>query len=410
MVVLASLTVVLAFLVVASTRSSLYRYAGGVALAGHLLLAVVVLPYLPYEWDVDRFHEVAVGILHGADANPLSTLDAFGTFQAVVYTAFGADPTTLAVVNGLVAVLTPIPVCYLALRLYDPLESANGLLLVVLFLPLPFLFGSLPMRDALSTLLALTTLAVLAGVVAERRYWWSLSIPPLWGMVFLLREELALLLALGVAGAAFVEVLRHSTDRTVTLTSLGVAAVPIGVAGFGLFTALFPIEALNARLQYRATGGATYLGFMEYESWLDVLLAAPIRAVYFQFAPFPLHVDSAFDLVAVSSLPILIVLATTAYLSLRSVDADLAVAFPLLIVYVGGIVGYGLIDANFGTTVRHRTVFVLLLATFSAPILESWYDSLTRWVNEASRQPGQTDEQQREAEELHPGAEARPEH
>lgn len=410
MVLLASVAVVLAFLLVARRQSDHYRAAAGVALLGHLLLAVVVLPYLPYDWDVDVFHEVAVSILQGAETSPLSPLDAFGTFQAVVYASFGSDPTTLAIVNGFLAILIPIPACYVAQRLYDPLGSTNGLLVVALYLPLPFLFSSLPMRDALSTLLALTLLALLVRVVAERRHWWSLAIPPLWGMLFLLREELALLVVLGAAGAAFVDGLRWTTDWNLTLASLSLGAVPIGVTGFGLFALLFPIEALNARLAYRASGGATYLGSMQYESWLDVLLAAPIRAIYFQFAPFPLHVDSAFDLVSAASLPILIVLATSAYLSLRTVDADLAVAFPLLIVYVGGIVGYGLIDSNFGTTIRHRTVFVLLLAIFSAPVLESWYDSLLQRVEEASRQPRETGEQQSEAEKLHPGSEVGAKH
>jgi hypothetical protein len=400
MVVLACVAVAVLFVLVGRRRSRLYRYAGGVALAGHVGVALVVLPLLPYDWDVDEFHGIATGILHGAETNPTSTLDAFGTVQALVYAAFGADPTTLAIVNGLLAVLIPLPICYLARRLYDPLESTDGLLLTLLFLPFPFLFNSLPMRDALSTLLAVTLLALCVRTIADRQYWWSITLPPLWGMVFFLREELAFLILLGAAGSALVAAIGRVADRDVTLASLTLAGLPVAVCGFALFSRLFPVDALNSRLQYRIMGGAAYLGFEQYDSWLDVVLAAPVRALYFQFAPFPLHVDSTFDLLAVLALPSLVVLATTAYLSLRAVETDPVVTFPLLIVYVAGILGYGLIDSNFGTTIRHRAVFVFLLAAFSAPILESWFRSVRSRVDDALDQRRETDEHQRKAQEL----------
>ncbi|QLH81402.1 glycosyltransferase family 39 protein [Halosimplex pelagicum] len=400
MVALAVVAVALAFALVARRRSRTYRLAAGLALAAHLVFALVVLPLLPYTWDIGTFHEIATGLLEGAEAGPLSSLDAFGTVQALVYASFGADPTTMAVVNGLVAVLTPLPACYLARRLYDPLESTDGLLLALLFLPFPFLFASLPMRDALSTLLALTLLAVCVRAVADRRHRWALAAPPLWGMVFLLREELAFLVLLGAAGSLLVAALRRVTDRQITLASLALAGLPVAVAGFALFTRLFPVDALNSRLQYRIMGGAAYLGFERYGSWLDVLLAAPVRAIYFQFAPFPLHVDSAFDLLAVLSLPLLVVLATAAYLTLRRVEHDPVVTLPLLVVYLGGIVGYGLIDSNFGTTIRHRSFFVFLLAVFAAPALESWWRSLRVRVEKPLRQGRDRDEHQRETEEL----------
>jgi len=218
----------------------------------------------------------------------------------------------------------------------------------------------------------------------------------------LLREELALLILLGVVGALLVAAVRRVVDEDVSLCSLALSSVPVGICGFALFAVLFPVDALNARLQYRAMGGAAYLEFMRYESWLDVLLAAPVRAIYFQFAPFPLHVTSTFDLVAILSLPLLIALAVTAYRSIQAVETDSLVEILLGIVYVGGIVGYGLIDSNFGTTIRHRSVFVFLLAVFSAPILESWYRSLRQRVDKAIYQRRKTDENSAKLRNLTP--------
>jgi len=399
MAALAAVVAFAFFALLARGRSRLYRYAGGLALAGHILFALVVLPVLPYSWDIGIFHDVALGILAGGETAPFSPLDAFGTVQALLYAVFGPDPAVLSVFNGLLAVLMALPASYLAGRLYDT-ASTDGVVLAVLFLPFPFLFHSLPMRDALAALLALTTLAVCVRVLVDRQYPWAATLPPLWAMVALLREELAVLILLGFAGAALAAGLARVAGREPTLSSLALATIPVGLCGFALFASLFPVGALNERLQYRTFGGAAYLEFMRYESWLDVALAAPVRAIYFQYAPFPLHVDSAFDLAAALFTPVLVVLTVTAALSLRSADTDPLVELLLLVVYGGGVVGYGLVDANFGTTIRHRAVFVFLLVVFSTPVVESRYRSLRRRLDDALDQRGDGDGEQGKAEKL----------
>jgi len=404
MVVFAVLTVIALFALASRGRSRWYRYAGGLALAGHLVVALFVLPLLPYSWDIDLFHEVALGILSGAEMSPLSPLDAFGTVQALLYAVYGADPTVLSVFNGLFAVLLPLPAARIARRLYDRSVSTDGLVFVVLFLPFPFFFHSLPMRDALATLLALTTLAVCVEAAAGRRYQLAWLVPPLWTEVLLLREELAALVLLAVVGAVLVAGCRR-VFGALTPVSLALAALPVGLSGFALFASLFPVAGLNERLQYRAAGGAAYLQFMSYDSWLDVALAAPVRAIHFQYAPFPLHVDSAFDAVAVLALPLLVVLTVTAVLSLRAVDTDPLVVVVLGTFYLGGVVGYGLVDANFGTTIRHRAIFVVVLSIASTPVLASWTRSLRRRLDDPTDQRGDGHEQQGEAEKLDPGPE-----
>lgn len=367
-------SVVLLYAALARSRSRLYRRAAGVALAGHIFVAVVVLPAIPYDWDIALFHANALRILGGGATDAFSAVDAFATVQALVYAAFEPDTTALAIVNGLFAVLTPLPLCALAKHLYPDRNGTHGLLLLGLFCPLPFLFSSLPMRDALSTLLAVTVLAVIVHAATERDPFVALLAPPLGGALFLLREELALL-ALLAGGAAGLVVAAERVAGIRSLRALLPLAVPVGLVGVALFALVFPVGALNARLHYRAMGSAAYLNQMAYHTWLDVLLAAPIRAIYFQFAPFPLHVGSAFDLLAAASLPLVIALAAAAYWCLKDHETDPAAALGLLVFYGGGIVGYGLIDANFGTTVRHRTIFVFVLGVFAAPALELWYES-----------------------------------
>jgi hypothetical protein len=123
-------------------------------------------------------------------------------------------------------------------------------------------------------------------------------------------------------------------------------------------------------------GGGAYLEGFTYETWVDIVLAAPARALYFQYAPFPLHVTSAFDFVTVLMLPVLVVFTVGAYRSARECERDIAVLILLLATYVLGVVGYGLIDSNFGTTVRHRIPFTFILCILAAPTLERWTNLL----------------------------------
>jgi len=413
-VLLAILAVGVAFAFLSRPYPAVYRYAGGVALAGHAAFSVVVLPALPYEWDIALFHANALRVVAGGPTDPFSAVDAFATFQALAYVLFEPDTTVLSVLNGLFAVLTPLPAAALARRLYPDIDGTNGLVLALLFFPLPFLFASLPMRDALSTLLAAVLLALVVRALDERDYWAGVTAVPLWAAVFLLREELALLAVIAaVAGGSALVAFRVAGDEA-GLRALVPAAVPSGVVGLALFAAVLPVDALNRRLQYRATGGAAYLEGMTYGSWLDVLIAAPIRAVYFQFAPFPLHVGSAFDALAIASLPALVVVAVAAVGSLRGRETRDVVAVVLGAFYLAGVVGYGLVDANFGTTVRHRGTFVFLLCVFAAPALEGWYRSLSgslaARIEAASRRRPEDGEHEQEAQELDPGTEVRREH
>ncbi|MCU4926472.1 hypothetical protein OB905_10830 [Halobacteria archaeon AArc-dxtr1] len=85
--------------------------------------------------------------------------------------------------------------------------------------------------------------------------------------------------------------------------------------------------------------------------------------------------------------------------SLSACETDEVALVTLLVVYLAGITGYGLINSNFGTNVRHRIPFVLLLLVFAAPVLQRWElvvrQRLGVWPDEYE----QRDRQQRETQE-----------
>lgn len=382
----------------------LYERAAFIALAGHVFVSVVVIPRLPYGWDIGQFHQRAIEVATGTFVGGSTTVSSFAAFQALIYTLFTPQTTTLGVVNGLLAVLLVIPASYLARSLYASVpRNSPAVALAVLFFPLPFLFLSVPMRDALTVLLFFTLLATVVRTVKTETPMWGLPAIPLWGMLYLLRAELALITVLGVAAMGTVGLLR-TVDTGRSLASLTVVFGGIAALGFGLFAELvYSFEQANQELLYRAKGGAVYLDGMKYESWFDFLLAAPARGIYFQFAPFPLHVESIFHLLAFFGTLLVIVLFVSTARSLAECEYAETVAVFLVVIYITGIVGYGTINSNFGTNVRHRLVFDFLLIVFASPVLHQWWLRVRTWLGIVPGQSSDEYEQESEAQKFDRG-------
>ncbi len=378
-----------------------YVWAGLVALLGHIAVIYLVLPIIPYGWDIGNFHNAALSIVEGEFPQASTTVTAFGTFQGLLYTVFGVDTTVVSTVNSLLAVLTPIPAVYLANKLYgDRLESTHGIVTLILFLPVPFLFLTVPMRDALTVFTVLSTLALGIHVLTERDWWATAPLVPVLGATYLLRPEWGLVLFLGfVAGGTVL--FYDSLEIDASYPSMIAAGGILGGFAFVLFAEfMYSFDRVNAELSYRTSGGAVYLEGMQYSSWLDFLIAAPGRAIYFQFAPFPLHVESFFHLLAFISTIYIIVFVIAALRSLYECETEEVVLVTLLVVYLAGITGYGLINSNFGTNIRHRIPFVFLLIVFAAPVIQRWELLVRDRLGIGTDQHPEDRRQQQETDEL----------
>jgi hypothetical protein len=91
-------------------------------------------------------------------------------------------------------------------------------------------------------------------------------------------------------------------------------------------------------------------------------------------------------------LPLLVVVAVAAYRSGLHVPTNDIILVGLFTIYAIGILGYGVVDSNFGTTARHRIPFTFLLCVFAAPFFARWEQSLRQWIGERSRYSSDYDE------------------
>lgn len=383
------------FLVVLAMYSNkTYRYLAPIAFLLHLFVGLVLLPELPYRWDFSNFHNAAVLLLDGSLPDTSSKVAAFGAFQAILYYVFRPSLDVLVAFNSLLAVLIPIPARYLAQQLYSrtvwsrppkmnlqaqPNVPTSGVIAIILFAPTPFLFMTLPMRDTLSVLLLFTILAFIVLAFSKHHIWPLTLATPLFGMLSLIRPELGAVLVLGIGATALIHIVNKILSHNISFPTLAAILSPIGVAGFVLFTNMYPVTQLETMRDWRAQGGASYLDWMSYDSWIDVILVAPVRAIYFQYAPFPTQIESIFHFLGMLDLPLYILLTIAAYRSFLRCQLDQRIFALLLTVYLAGVVGYGLINSNFGTAVRHRVPFEYLLVVFATPVIAHWEASLAEW-------------------------------
>lgn len=399
---LAVFTVCALFVAIAAQyRRRSYWILGSIALAAHLAVGFYVVPRLPYNWDILNFHSAAMAILGGGFPGHSTTVAAFGTFQAILYIVFEPRVEVMTAFSSLFAVLLPLPACYVATKLYpSAVVSTRGLLAVILFIPTPFFFMGLPMRDSFSVLVAFSIVALVVYAYDAREVWPVVVSLPALGMLFLVRPELALIVAMGGASGAVVFTLNTLFNRHIPLRVVSVAIAPVGLVGAYLGSRLFPFERLAAEAAWRAQGGAAYLEWIEYESATDMALTAPTRAIFFQFAPFPLQVDTAFHALPLVTFPLLVVCTVGAYRSLTACRLDTVVATTVLVVYLGGVVGYGIVTSNFGTSVRHRMMFTYLLVVFAAPVIERWERLLTERFGVREKDERDEPEQPKETQKL----------
>jgi len=215
---------------------------------------------------------------------------------------------------------------------------------------------------------------------------------------------------LGFGAAGSVDLIR-TLQLELSIPSLAIVLGGLAALGFGLFAEImYSFERVNVELALRAQGGAVYLKGMQYSSWFDFLIAAPGRAVYFLFTPFPLHVETTFHLLAFTAVPIVIVLFIAAVRSLHQCEFNESVAVLLVVVFLAGTAGYGAINSNFGTGVRHRVTFEFILIIVAAPVIARWELLVREWLGVVPSHRREHDEQQCEAQELDGHVQARREY
>jgi hypothetical protein len=131
---------------------------------------------------------------------------------------------------------------------------------------------------------------------------------------------------------------------------------------------LVEMTAKSTRSSGGAEDGAAYPAWTVPNSPIELIYKAPIRAIYFAFSPFlwdvskPAHLIGGFDGLLYLALAFLM------WRNRKAIWADPA-ARTVLFILLAYLAVFGLAIGNFGTGIRHRAKFVVMLIALAAPYL-----------------------------------------
>jgi hypothetical protein len=211
-------------------------------------------------------------------------------------------------------------------------------------------------------------------------------------LLFVFRPENLFVVA-AMLTAALVVRYRERVRALVVTGAVALAAMAYAANNLGTFiggkASLTP-AAIDEFAHARAHGDSAYLTWLHYDSWLDIVIFAPLKLVYYIGSPMPWQVDSFGALLAgVSGWALLIATAFAVYgaiVALRhdggpnartAVNIDSRSGVVLITFLIVGIGAYSIIEMNAGAAFRRRIQFVPVILVFDVVALSA----LWRWIS-----------------------------
>lgn len=279
------------------------------------------------------------------------------------YIFIGQSEMAGRVGNAMISLLIGYIIFKLAIRITDDQTSllASG---IVLFWP-TIVFRSVTIQREIVSVVAL-----LVFLWATTQWFDSITRNSIIiamtaaAVVYILRPENTVLLC-AILGTIFII---QSRKRPLYLAVIALLVIPAGVyivfnfdAITGVGSTLTP-ETIDTFAHYRAHGDAAYLTWLHYESWLDIILYAPLKIVYYLFTPFPWQIKTPVELVVGITA---IGLFGATILSRRGIALLLhehpEYLLVLLSYVIFGITTYAIVEMNYGAAVRRRIQFIPII-------------------------------------------------
>lgn len=346
-------------------------------------LFVNIFPVIPYTRDYQKYQDAINSIINGWSNGiifPIDPLGVVNTYSYLVTPVYAVAPSTITVelFNGLLGALVVYNVYRISAEIYGP-PRASVTVLLAAFYPSFIHYTSILMRDSLIIFISSQIAVVLVRWITQDRKPRKLAI--FVPIAILLRPENLAFILPTVGIAAFLKLGKAvSLRRKIAITA---AIASVGAVLFAVALLVFPGEiptpdpaSLSARRAWLARGtgdiGGNYLSSVRFDGWLDIILFAPIGAVYFLLVPLPwmVNLSNPFVLVAFIENLILIFPATTALLvRLKRSGKFVRSELVLVTMFILGIVSYGLVEGNMGPAMRHRLQFTYLLFILITPVL-----------------------------------------
>jgi 4-amino-4-deoxy-L-arabinose transferase-like glycosyltransferase len=142
----------------------------------------------------------------------------------------------------------------------------------------------------------------------------------------------------------------------------------IEIPKLGTFKDSINFEFIQKQISGRIDGNSSYPKWTEINSFFEFIYKAPIRIAYFLFSPFLWDIKNLNHLIGFFDSILYMAIVFLVIKNLKIIWKDPCLR-TILLILVGYTFVFGLIIGNFGTSVRHRSKFVIGLIILIAPFI-----------------------------------------
>ncbi len=134
----------------------------------------------------------------------------------------------------------------------------------------------------------------------------------------------------------------------------------------GTFETAINMEFLINKVFHK--GDSSYPDFLKINSSTEFLYKSPIKTVYFLFSPFPWDVSKISHVIGLVDSLLYMALAYLIFRNRKSILKD-PVLLSIFLILAGYFFVFGVGVDSFGTSIRHRSKFVIAMILLAAPLL-----------------------------------------
>ena len=163
------------------------------------------------------------------------------------------------------------------------------------------------------------------------------------------------------------------TKLAIFLIFLGIAQLymtnKINLSYLGNFKSLSNMDKYLYSTEIATRGTASWPEWTTIKSYTEVIYKAPLRSLYFVFAPFPWDIKETKHLIGMFDSFLYMYFVYLIISNLKNIlkDRCLRIILLMLLAYLF-VFGFGV--GNFGTGIRHRSKFVIIFIILAAPLIK----------------------------------------
>jgi hypothetical protein len=305
-----------------------------------------------------------------------TSVKSYSLFVSLVYLFFGSLEINIRIINAFIGI-------YIAKKAYDITlisglnkNAANWVLYLLSFWPSFILYTSINMRDPLIIFLTLNLIKRFFLLSKQKIVNTTILALNLFFITYLRKQNLPLLILIFISYFIFKKIIKKNSFYKILAFILLIIFI-IGVF-YVINTNMFnylSFKYIENEMEGRTRGGSAYLEWINYNSFFDILRFLPLRIAYFLFGPFvwDLKINSVFILFSFIESFIFLGLFIFGFkniLDKRNLYNNKLLF--LLIFLVIGSAGYASITANYGTAIRHKMTFMVIMFIFISQSLAKY--------------------------------------